>query len=211
MTKYGNSGGKNRGKKYKKLTGYEVATPESTKRARAFMIWYGHNFERLKVVLKYRGRGFNDEVATDTALKIHDDILLKDLRIGSYKHYYFRAYHTNAMRNARDETRQNVIFSPLSNNNSAVEIEAPSFDSAYYEEVSDALNTELLDYVSANYSPYKCSIFEIYIGLQPDVTCRSLSIMLGLAEHIVWTVLNEIRQDVCAKFKGRKDYLLTLT
>lgn len=210
MSTYGNSGGKNKGKKYKKLTGYEVATPESSKRARAFMIWYGANYEKLKTALKLKERVFNDEIATDTALRIYDDIALKDLRIDSYKHYYFRAYHTNAMKYERDKVRQNVIFPHNSNPEMLGELPAQDFDYQNYEDASAALNAKILDHVLANYSPYKASIFEIYVGLQPDISCLRLAQILGLKQHTVWTILNEIRRDISELYRAEKDNLLIL-
>lgn len=209
MGNYANSGGKNKGKKYKKLTGYEIATPQSTKRARAFMLWYGRNYDRLRLKL----RNWDDEIATDTALKIYEAIELKDLAIESYKHYYFRAYHTNAMKHRKDETAKSVLFGPVSVGSTAVECDnlaAPTFDFAQYESASDALNTKIMEYVRAKYPPFETSIFEIFIGLQPDISCRGLSIMLGLSTPKVWEILSIIRKDVSAEFRADKDYLLSL-
>lgn len=201
--------GKNKGKKYKKLTGYEVATKHSTKRARAFMIWYGHNFNRLKRAL----HDFNDEVATETALKIYEAIELKGLAIDSYKHYFFRAYRTNMLRHLKAESTKKLIFGPLSNDPTAEECDimaAPEYDFSHYEEVSERINAQIMDHVRAKFPPFECSIFEIFIGLQPDITCRKLSIMLGLATPTVWNVLNSIRKDVGAHFGADRDYLLSL-
>lgn len=206
MSNYANSGGKNKGKKYKILKGDEVATPQSTKKARAFILWYGRNYERLRAKIK----AWDDEIATDTALKIYESIELKDLSIDSYKHYYFRAYHTNALKSKRDEMTANVIFSSLSNNPNAVELEAPALPEEAPPDDLETLKGVILDYVLTKYSPFDSSVFEIFVGLQPNISCRGLSIMLGLGTAQVYEIVTKIRRDVAEQFKGEKDNLLLL-
>lgn len=209
MAKLGNSGGRNKGKKYKKLTGFEMATPESEAKARDFMEWYGANFEALKRELYYKGRFFDDEVATDTALIIYDAIALKFAKVESYKHYFFRAYHTNAIKKARDEGRELAQTHEL--DSGTFELPAPTFDYDTYEREVNAFSEEVLNYVRAKYPPYECSIFEIYIGLQPDTSYDKLSALLGISRTTVWQTIGAIRKDVGGEFKTRKGNLLMLT
>jgi len=205
MGRYANSGGKNLGKKYKILKGDEVATPQSTKKARAFILWYGRNFENLR----RRINNWDDEIATDTALKIYEAIELKDLRIDSYKYYYFRAYHTNALKSKRDEMVLNVNFTRLSDSPNAGEFRAPDPPENAQPEDLEILEGVILDYVLTAYPPFESSIFEIFVGLQPNISCRGLSIMLGLRSAQVYEIITKIRRDVAERFKGEKDNLLS--
>lgn len=206
MGNYANSGGKNLGKKYKILKGDEVATPQTTKKARAFLLWYGRNYERLRTKIK----NWDDEVATDTALKIYEAIELKDLSIDSYKHYYFRAYHTNALKSKRDEMAANVNILRLSDNPNAAELEAPPLPEEAQPEDLEIIKGVILDYVLTKYPPFESSIFEIFVGLQPAISCRGLSLMLGLGTAQVYGIVTKIRRDVAERFKGEKDNLLLL-
>lgn len=216
MARYGNSDGNNKGKKYKKLQGWETATPENEARARAFMAWYGANFDTLRKKLIYKGRGFNDEVATDTALLIYDAISLKGVRVKHFAMYFFRAYHTNAMKLGRDNMaeednlfRLDAIKDMEEDKDIRGELMACDFNYEDYEARVDLIDSEILDYVRAVYPPFECSIFEIYIGLLPEISYRKLAEMLGVQYTFIWTAIGAIRKDCAKRFKKRKDYLLS--
>lgn len=206
MARLGNSGGKNKGKKYKKLTGLEMATPESEAKARDFMEWYGANFEDLKRELYYKGRTFDDEVATDTALLIYDAIALKGAKVESYKHYFFRAYHTNAIKSARDTVTHLANHVELD----GVVLAASSVDLDTYEREVDIFSAEVLEYVREWFSPFDCSIFEIYIGLHPETSYNKLSALLGIPRFTIYTTIGAIRKELAAEFAQKRDYLRTL-
>lgn len=224
MAKYGNSGGKNKGKKYTKLTGLEVPTIPNERRARNFMAWYGAHFAELKTALYFKGRVFDDQIATDTALLIYDAIALKGYRIASYADYFFRAYHTNSMKSQVNDVKEAQEVYTLDGrqrglaNHAGVDgalklidiLPAPEFNYALYEEVVDALNTEVLDYVRANYSDFDTCIFEIYLGLLPDTSYKKLSALLDIPITKIWTAIGAIKKDVQIRFKDRKEYLLSL-
>jgi len=208
MAGLGNSGGKNRGKKYKKLTGYEMATPESEAKARDFMDWYGANFDTLKRELFYKGRAFDDQIATDTALIIYDAIALKGVTIESYKHYFFRAYHTNAVKDARAEIAQSAREIEL--DASTLQLPACSVDLDTYEREVDIFSAEVMEYVREGFSPFDCSIFEIYIGLHPETSYNKLSALLGIPRFTIYTTIGAIRKELAAEFAQKRDYLRTL-
>lgn len=213
MAKYGNSGGKNKGKKYKKLTGFEVPTIGDERRARNFMAWYGAHFEELKTALYFKGRVFDDQIATDTALLIYESIALKGYKIASYADYFFRAYHTNAMKaqvNDVEYAKNHQSTDTQHRPGIAETIPASEFDYALYESLVDALNTEVLEYVRANYCDFDTCIFEIYLGLQPDISYKRLAAMLDIPITKIWQAVGTIKKDVQAHFKGRKEYLLSL-
>lgn len=208
MAGLGNSGGKNKGKKYKKLTGYEMATPESEARAGDFMKWYGANFESLKRELFYKGRVFDDQIATDTALLIYDAIALKGAKVESYKHYFFMAYHTNAVKGARAEVLH--LASHLELDASTYELPASSVDLDTYEREVDIFSAEVLEYVREWFSPFDCSIFEIYIGLHPETSYNKLSALLGIPRFTIYTTIGIIRKELAAEFAQKRNYLRTL-
>lgn len=209
MAKYGNSGGKNKGKKYTKLTGFEIPTLENERRARNFMKWYGAHFEELKSDLYYRGRVFDDQIATDTALIIYDAIALKGARIASYADYFFRAYHTNSMKgqvNGVGFAKDHVFI----DDHHADALAAPEYNYALYEDVVDTLNREVLEYVRANYSDFDACIFEIYLGLLPETSYKKLAALLDIPITKIWQAIGAIKKDVRVTFKDRKAFLLSL-
>jgi len=212
MAKFGN----NKGKKYKKLVGDEVATKESLRAARAFMYWFGMRFESMRDVLIYSHK-FDDEIATDTALKIYADIELKGLIInGKYKWYYLRAYHTNYIAAMK---RQGVSAAKLKSidedfgaerANLIDTLATDAYDCVVYETVTDVLRAEVLDYVRTKYPPDSVSLFEIYMELQPEISYKKLAQLLGLPHQKIWRAIGEIKRDVVLQFEGRREFLLSI-
>lgn len=197
MATYGNSGGRNRGKKYKKLQGCEQATPESEARARHFMEWYGATFDELREKLIYEHL-FDDEVLTDTALYLYDCIALKGFIIQDYKFYYLRAYHTARLAKLKKRPFE------IHDEDRLEQLSASEFNTEQYENTVAALNTEILYYVREKYDPFAVSLFEIYIGLQPDISYKRLAALLGVPITQVWTNIGAIRKDVSTKFNKKK-------
>lgn len=197
-------------KKYIKLQGHEKPTPESERRARAFMRWFSLRFDRLRSEWLYAGK-FDDEVATDTALYIYDCIALKGLQIkGKYKWYYLRAYHMRllAVQKKRAEAAQRSVY--LDDPDVLLDLAAPTFDYEYFEALVDAINTDMLEYVRANYPPLDASLFEIYIALQPDMSYKRMGKMLGYSPNKIWPVIGAIRRDLAEKFADKRYFLLSL-
>lgn len=181
-------------RKYNKLTGLEVATAENKKRAGAFMRWYGFRFEvmRTKWIVN-----FDDEAATEAALYIYDRIALTGLRIsGKYKWYFLRAYYNKALKRKQDESKAAKMSVALED----VQIEAPAFDYAEYEAAVDALNGEMLAYVRQNFPPLDAALFEVYLGLQPNISYKRLAAMLDIPYEKVWQPLGKIRRALAEKF-----------
>lgn len=197
-------------KKYIKLQGHEKPTPESERRAKAFMRWFSLRFDRLRSEWLYAGK-FDDEVATDTALYIYDCIALKGLQIkGKYKWYYLRAYHMRllASQKKRAEAARRSVY--LDDPDVLLDLAAPTFDYEYFEALVDAINTDMLEYVRANYPPLDASLFEIYIALQPDMSYKRMGKMLGYSPNKIWPVIGAIRRDLAEKFADKRYYLLSL-
>lgn len=205
----------NTGKKYVKLKGHEKPTKESSAEADRFMNWYGYNFEQLS---KFYGPVFNDEVATDTALRIHEDISLRGRRIeGKYRHYYVRAYNVNLIAWRKKETaraaRTAELDAPIGEDMTLADI-LPckgTEDTLLYEIAVNTLRQEVLEFVDAFHSPYAASLFEIYVELSPDISYRRLADMLGLPRAEVGGAIYEVKRDVIEWFEGRRAYLLDPT
>lgn len=202
----------NKGKKYVKLRGNEIATPENEARARLFLEWYGDNARDIRDNLIY-ARLYDDEIATDTMLNVYNSIALKGLKIRhDYKYYFMCAYHTN-YRAAKMRKNAQVVVSidaqPYDGASLAEKLAAPDFDYETYEQTIDAFKTEITDYVRTNYDPAACSIFEIYIALQPDISYKRLAKMLGFPVQQIWPVIGSIKKDIVATFSDRRAYFLS--
>lgn len=219
--------GKNKGKKYVKLKGFEQATPQSEKAAQNFMGWYGDNFERIRDKLIF-GHLYDDELATDTALMIYENIALKRFIVVDYQAYFLRAYHTNRIAKAKRRVYESPFIDSLGMTDKQSEDETeispeyaalyqqlhgkadtPDFDYEQYELAVDQLNTEMLDYVRATYDPLSVSLFEIYVGLLPNTSYKRLSELLGIPVTKVWTSIGAIRKDLAERFAYRNAFMLS--
>lgn len=198
MAKYGNSGGRNRGKKYKK---FQQATPESKVKAREFMDWYGANYGAIKNKIGV----FEEDTANDTALYIYDNIAYKHIEINDFWGYFLRAYHTARLPKYKPKYAQAEIGLE-----EAPQLRAPDFNYEKYEATVEQINTEILEYVRAKYKPYSASLFEIYVGLQPEVSYTSLAQLLNIPFHKIRYSIREIVKDVGPRFENRKDNLLSM-
>lgn len=195
-------------KKYNKLTGLEIETPENRKRAGAFMRWFGLRFEvmRTKWIVN-----FDDEAATDAALYIRDRIALTGLRItGKYKWYFLRAYHNEVLKRKKKESAAAKASVYLDDEDCAIELCAPSFDYAEFEEAVEELHGAMLAYVRSNFPPLDTALFEIYIGLQPAISYKKLAEMLRYSPSKVWIPLGKIKRALAQKFGARNAQILSL-
>lgn len=209
--------GRNKGKKYRKLQGFEQATEETEARAAAFMAWYGDNFTRIRDKLIFVHL-YDDQVATDTALNVYESIALKGLIVQDYQFYFLRAYHTNRLAMLKRKTYEVPLeFSFQSPDEEYTDFTAllgvadtPDFDYELHEDIVQTLSAEMLEYVRAKYDPLSASLFEIYIGLLPDTSYKRLSELLGIPVTRIWTSIGAIRKDLALQFENRKVYLLSL-
>lgn len=212
---YGNSKGRNKGKKYVKLTGDEIATAEGERRARNFMNWYGAIYPHLIKSL----RDPDLDAVTDTMLQIYNDILYKGLTIDRYSTYFKRAYHTTKLKAQINATKQRErtvsIDAPCIQNGQdngltyAETIAAPDFDFELFESINEQVQNEMLEYVRANFAPMEVSLFEIYIGLQPDVSYPILGKMLGISANRIYLTISAIKRDLQQNYTDRRIYLLS--
>lgn len=103
--KLGNSGGKNLGKKYLKIKGDEIITPENQLKVDAFNKWFSDNYFFLKKKITSQGGVFDDEIFHETYIRIATKILYGGLEIKDYAFYFHRSYYTNAIQLAIKENR----------------------------------------------------------------------------------------------------------
>lgn len=202
---YGNSGGKNRGKKYVKLKGGEVATPKNEANANDFMAWYSRAVDELRKSLYEDCR--DDDLMTETALHIYDCIALKGLNVDNYRGYYLRAYHTARMaqrkKNARMGRRMvSLDESRPGTNKRETAGEGTNVDSDRkdWEVEREKLETEIREYVQTKYDDTAVSLFEIYTALYPNISYKRLAVLLGWPIHRIWPVIGAIRKDVAERF-----------
>lgn len=194
------SKGTNTGKKYIKLQGYETPIPENEARAREYMNWYAANMKKLEYYVQGSGGVFDEDIFNDTFLRVYDAIALKGLHIKDYTGCFIRSY------------RNTYINSKKVDRTADLDIDIPdtSFNSDLYENVIETLNNEVIKYVQDNYNDLSVSLFEIYIGLAPDISYKRLADMLGYPECKIWPVIGKIKKDVTKRFGERKDFLLSI-
>lgn len=174
-------------KKYIRLTGNEVATPENEARGNDFLNWFAQNRED---VLRCINIEVDYDLVTDAMLNMYDCIALKGFTIENYKSYYLMAYRNTflAARKgapAEDIEGLNVVDAEV--------IAPPQFDEAH-------LLAEILEYVRGNYDTVSVSIFEIYATLYPEFSSASIAELTGLPISRVKATLSAIKKDVADTF-----------
>ena len=80
---------------------------------------------------------------------------------------------------------------------------APDFDSREYEEAVETINTEVMEFVRSTYDEMSISLFEMYVGLAPDVSYKKLAAMLGLPFAKVWMSIGNVKKRVLRHFGNR--------
>lgn len=216
MAKYG---GNNKGKKYIKLRGGEVATPEAQVAADDFFKWFARMYGYIKENLIAAPK-FDDDVYHDAALTIYNAIRLRGLVIkGRKRAYYLRVYHTTLLRelqNRKKAITTNLSLDTLNDENTgepeAYELRAlaaSDYDPAKYEGAVDTLRGEMLDFVRRHYQPYAVSIFEIYMELQPKTSYKAVAKMLGIPQAVVEKSVCEIKSELRYWYAARREVLLS--
>lgn len=198
--------GTNKGKKYTKLTGDEIATPEAERKAKHFLDWFGAIYPELKK----RMRDHNEEISVDTMLQIYNDILYKGTRIQNYRGYFLMAYNTTKLKRAVDEARRTSVHVAIDDDEEVLNIAAPDFDYDLHESILAQIDEEMLEYVRREFSPAEISIYEIYTGLQPTVSYGVMAKMLGISEQRIYRTVSAIKRELKANYTERRVYLLSI-
>lgn len=197
--KLGNTGGKNKGKKYLKITGEEAVKPENKVKAEAFGRWFGNIYPTI--VREHIGNNiYNEDILNDTFLKIYDKILYGGLEIVNYKSYFCRAYFTNFMQNRIKKQNYPDIYIDDSNDYYSLA------DNSYYEQEENLIRAELFDdilhYVENKFGSDSCDLFVKYMQ-DGDVTYNSLSGQMNVPVHIVRYSIGRIT----GKIRRNPEYL----
>lgn len=187
--KLGNSGGKNKGKKYLKITGNETITTENQLKANVFKEWFGQNYQLLKTELISKGTA-DEDVLNDTFFRLHDKILYGGLVIIDYKSYFHRAYFTNFMQskiNNQKDKEKSVLLDDV------LEL----VDPIETTNLSDTTVSKFMKFAQTKYSFEQCLLLALYLKLGSD---KAVSIFTNMPYHKVTTKLTQYRKEL------RNDY-----
>lgn len=183
-------------KRYIKLTGTEIATPENKNRGDAFLQWFAQNRSE---VIRCINVEVDEDLLTDAMLRMYDSIALKGFKVDTFKSYYLMTYRNvflAAKRNLRPEDIEGIAVIDA-------EIIAPPFD-------EKDLCDELIAFVRGNYDTISVSIFEIYVSLYPQFSSLRIAELTGLPISRIKTTLAAIRKDVCNEYGSAYTSLLSL-
>jgi DNA-directed RNA polymerase specialized sigma24 family protein len=179
----------------KEITG----TPENEAKARAFMDWYGANRDKLR----YYVHDYDEDLFTDAFLRAYDAIVRRGTEVKNNTGYFLQAYRATFL-----DSKKTPVVGKV-DERAAEDLLTSDFDSGVYEDAVKTLNAEVLAYVRENYDEVAVSLFEIYVGLSPDISYKRMSNMLGIPEAKVWSSIGRIKKDVVKRFGGRRDFLLS--
>lgn len=205
--------GKNKGKKYIKLKGNEIARPQDEARAQRFMRWYGKNCRNLHKFVK----DFDQDTAHDVALHVYERMAFTGLKPKDNTAYYLQAYRNAIIKRRKDEAKYSAVHVSLSmtgwrgdDEDEQLDIAEPDYRADEYEAAFAEFEDEVLDYVRENFDELSVSLFEIYVALQPATSYQKLARMLGLKWWKVWPLISAIRKDVAQKFGERRINLISV-
>lgn len=159
--------------------------------ARGFMDWYAANMDNLKFYVK----DFDEDLFTDAFLRAYNAILRRGTVVNDYTGYFIQTYRATFLDSKRVEKYDYTIDQYLENTTST---DTP-YSEKYEEEVA-TINGEVLEYVRAHFDPYSTSLFEIYLGLSPEISYAKLSALLGISEHKIRHRIRPIRKSLTAVF-----------
>lgn len=159
--KLGNTGGKNKGKKYLKITGNEEITAENQAKANRFKEWFGNNYKRLQVELVAK-RTYNEDILNDTFLRIHEKILYGGIDIVDYKSYFHRAFFTNYVQDSMKATKiEHMIVS----DEYAIDTLDETLDEIAEQQRKLQLYKDVLQFVQNQFNEADYSLFRTYVKL----------------------------------------------
>lgn len=180
------------------------ASPENEAKARAFMVWYGDNMDKLRYYVKGGNLEFDEDIFTDAFLRSYEAIARRGTAVKDNVGYFLQSYRATFLDSKKAPEINKADESAVGN------LRASDFDSDLYEEVVETINTEMLEYVRKSYDEVAVSLFEIYVGLSPDISYKRMAVILGIPATKIWPVIGTIKKDLVKRFDGRRDYLLSV-
>ena len=178
---------------------YAIATPEGEAKAAAFMRWYGDNMGRLRHLV----HDYDEDVFSDALLRAYDAIARNGTSVKDNTGYFLQTY-----RAAYLDSKRGAVVSD-SDERAMANLPASEFDSAGYERTVELINAEVMNYVRGHYDEVAVSLFEIYVGLSPDISYKRMSVLLGIPATKIWPVIGQIKKDLVKKFGVKRDFLLS--
>lgn len=176
--------------------------PENRAKAKDFLEWFA--VERERVEFYIRGcLDYDEDLVSDALIRTHDAIVRRGTDVDDYLGYFLYVYKNTFLDAAKAKTRYTVQAENVRG------LAAPDYDSAAYEDAVEAINAEVMDYVRESYDEVAVSLFEIYVGLLPDISYKRLSRILGIPATKIWPVIGRIKKDVAERFGGRRSFLLS--
>lgn len=179
------------------------ASPENEAKARAFMSWYGDNMDKLRYYVQGSGLEYDEDLFTDAFLRAYDAIARRGTSVKDNVGYFLQTYRATFLDSKKTPIVGKVDERVVAN------LPASDFDSDTYEEVVETINTEVLEYVRESYDEVAVSLFEIYVGLSPDISYKRMSNILGIPATKIWPVIGQIKKDLVKRFDDRRDFLLS--
>lgn len=180
------------------------ASPENDAKARAFMAWYGNNMDKLRYYVKGGNLEFDEDLFTDAFLRAYEAIARRGTDVKDNVGYFLQSYRATFLDSKKAPEINKADDTAVGN------LRASDFDSDLYEEVVETINTEMLEYVRKSYDEVAVSLFEIYVGLSPDISYKRMAVILGIPATKIWPVIGKIKKDLVKRFDGRRDYLLSV-
>ncbi|WP_301666264.1 hypothetical protein [uncultured Alistipes sp.] len=198
MGYYGNSGGRNRGKKYIRGAAALPPSAESEERAQAFARWFALEEESILAYLSKRG-DFDAESYGAAYLSVWDAIARRGVILTNYRAYFLRTYFTARLSRRVNDCKQEARHVPIEE---ARGLHSPSEGGEKEDEESPLPSLdEVLDYVRSEYPGKGAAYFEIYVSLWPDVTYDRVAEIAGVTRFAVWSAIGRIRRDLEARWR----------
>ena len=179
------------------------ASPENEIKACAFMNWYGANMDKLRHYAQGNGLEYDEDLFTDAFLRAYDAIARRGTSIKDNVGYFLQTYRATVL-----DSKKTPIVGKV-DEHEVTNLPASEFDSDTYEEVVETINVEVMEYVRERYDEVAVSLFEIYVGLSPDISYKRMSNILGIPAARIWPVIGQIKKDLVKRFDGRRGFLLS--
>ncbi|MDR1810536.1 MAG: hypothetical protein LBR34_09090 [Prevotella sp.] len=201
--KLGNTAGKNKGKKYLKITGKETVTAENQAKADHFKHWFGENYLRLRKELIQKDT-FDEDILNETFLRIYDKVLFGGQVILNYKAYFHRAFFTNFMQETINLSKG--LMASIDNYD-AID-DSDSLNELIGSKIK--LESDILDYVHDKYPVADYELFCMYVRLKPAINYAELSKITKVPQSRVSETIHRIRRDICSDniFVARRQAVL---
>lgn len=182
----GNTNGNNKGKKYLKIRGGEIITPENQIKYDKYSSWFESNYQKIRLNVSISST-YNDDIFNETFVNISNKILYGGLEISDYQSYFSRAYFTNHI---QFESRVCDTVS-ISATHDQLEIMSDN-----RQDGSDMLGV-VMTYVERKYTQTQYKIFYTYFTQMGDkTTFRSLARELNVSTFFIHTTIKHILKDI---------------